>query len=638
MNDNGNVQDDKPNADIISAKVEVSEEVYASLHSMGVKLSRNGIQNIASILVQSNAKISAEAIYKKFLDTDIKGLYDSILLESIARHTATPTIEGPLVVQISSITNTCLPSDRQDTKMRKGGGNNQTLLRVTVTDGHNKLHGLVYKAIDDLAIDTPPGTKLKVHNAELINGVLLLMPSNATVLGGKVHNLIQSWKVSREMKGARLVLRPVNNSITTQPPRFESFDEFMCRNNNGTKSADNEKAGVIGSGDKDVVDRMSKLNINDSIKELPSTTLLKPSSEVNTDSKAKQLKGIPTHNTKHNKGKGSVKEGTEEYGDKKHTKKDNPKVKHIEEDRSEGAGNIKAHTSIPTVKEDIISGTPISIPANTIKHSKGKHDMHLDSKDRVHRVEGKRSSKKDHAMKQSQPPALKEDALTIVQPCDPVTTVKDTCADVSVHSNSTKRNKMNPGKKVSKSKGEKDIIEERVLGSDASFGIVNSRHPQPVELETKSKHKNKPDKGSRRHGTSLHPVVPQAIDTMSVSLPPAVENNVSKEVTSVIARNNKHPKGGKITSVEPVGSVRTATDVLSNSNIDVTMQGVSAPSRVMSDAPMVSRRGGGRGRMISDGEVAVAITSQLHGSIHTDVNTRLRATATPYEPPHRRVV
>jgi len=61
--------------------------------------------------------------------------------------------------------------------------------------------------VDDVydRLNTPPGSKLKLlGKVAICNGYLLLYKANCKLLGGRVHNMVESWNLKRVCASALL--------------------------------------------------------------------------------------------------------------------------------------------------------------------------------------------------------------------------------------------------------------------------------------------------------------------------------------------------------------------------------------------------------------------------------------------------
>ncbi|EGD81680.1 hypothetical protein PTSG_02394 [Salpingoeca rosetta] len=112
------------------------------------------------------------------------------------------SLPGPLVLQVVSVRNIAAPSHDPSNQGAP------RMLMVRLTDGHTKATALELQHHPRLSQDTAPGTKIMfpANTIQLDNGFITLTPGTAKVLGGKVTDLYERWKLQRDMRaaGARL--------------------------------------------------------------------------------------------------------------------------------------------------------------------------------------------------------------------------------------------------------------------------------------------------------------------------------------------------------------------------------------------------------------------------------------------------
>ena len=101
-------------------------------------------------------------------------------------------LEGPAVVQVSKVANINEPSYNQHAQ----GGRGRVLM-ITLTDGKRECVALEYGPVQGLGVDTPPGTKVRIANASVVSGVVLLEQKCCSVVGGVVRAMKEDWKTKR---------------------------------------------------------------------------------------------------------------------------------------------------------------------------------------------------------------------------------------------------------------------------------------------------------------------------------------------------------------------------------------------------------------------------------------------------------
>jgi hypothetical protein len=129
------------------------------------------------------------------------------------------SLQGPVVLQILSVSNIAGPSKR---KYEDG---HPKFLLLSLTDGHTKVYAVEIESIPGLKSMTSPGTKILYLGGEAVKGKILLSSSNTKLIGGEVPHLVEAFLANinalkyRELqsgsKGAKLLSR------IQQPPKFE---------------------------------------------------------------------------------------------------------------------------------------------------------------------------------------------------------------------------------------------------------------------------------------------------------------------------------------------------------------------------------------------------------------------------------
>ncbi|XP_075972155.1 tudor domain-containing protein 3-like [Anticarsia gemmatalis] len=159
------------------------------LIELGWHLSQEGID-----IVSENGQIQdINILAKKALDYDLRDIGDASLPEEFTKD---PTkLESPVVVQIQKIRNVSAPKANEESTSAP------RMLKLTLHDGKTTYTGLETSPISFLSINTPPGTKLLLNNEglEVCHGVIWLIPSIITVLGGKVSHMIEKWELNRSL-------------------------------------------------------------------------------------------------------------------------------------------------------------------------------------------------------------------------------------------------------------------------------------------------------------------------------------------------------------------------------------------------------------------------------------------------------
>ncbi|ORY97888.1 hypothetical protein BCR43DRAFT_523989 [Syncephalastrum racemosum] len=92
------------------------------------------------------------------------------------------------------------------------------ILRWTLTDGHNEILAIETKRIPSLELKTPFGCKIRVKRPTMVQGVLLLRPSNVDVLGGQVCDFFQGGMVNEIERRLKHRLQNISDQAPATSP------------------------------------------------------------------------------------------------------------------------------------------------------------------------------------------------------------------------------------------------------------------------------------------------------------------------------------------------------------------------------------------------------------------------------------
>ncbi|GIL42082.1 hypothetical protein Vafri_128 [Volvox africanus] len=138
---------------------------------------------------------NAALVLKDIINQDLKKIGRASLPDDVNRTSI--NVKGPVVLQISSITDVSRPTTRESA----AGGGADRLLSIRLTDGKVSCKAIEYQRVDQLNEDLPPGTKVLLSNANVKNGMMMLNPKNIKVLGGRVEHLAEAWETQRRYGG-----------------------------------------------------------------------------------------------------------------------------------------------------------------------------------------------------------------------------------------------------------------------------------------------------------------------------------------------------------------------------------------------------------------------------------------------------
>ncbi|VAH47310.1 unnamed protein product [Triticum turgidum subsp. durum] len=124
-----------------------------------------------------------------------------VLPEGVGSMEAT-ILDGPFVLQVDEIVNMSAPLRE---RYRDAHAGPKRCLKLSMTDGIQRIYGMEYRPIKDLEVLAPAGFKIVIRNVHIKRGLLMLVPEVIEILGGVVDEL--------EVARVRLV------SEVNKPPR-----------------------------------------------------------------------------------------------------------------------------------------------------------------------------------------------------------------------------------------------------------------------------------------------------------------------------------------------------------------------------------------------------------------------------------
>ncbi|KNB46360.1 hypothetical protein JH06_0142 [Blastocystis sp. subtype 4] len=125
-----------------------------------------------------------------------------------------------ITLQVTVVINVAAPSINQNSNIFP------RLLKIRLTDGVSTVSAIEYESIQQLSLNTVPGTKVLITDPEFYNGSILLRPQHIRILGGVVPELHEAWK-AQEMMAMKNRIRSTVRNAESHPPKFVSFEEFV---------------------------------------------------------------------------------------------------------------------------------------------------------------------------------------------------------------------------------------------------------------------------------------------------------------------------------------------------------------------------------------------------------------------------
>ncbi|XP_075517116.1 recQ-mediated genome instability protein 1 [Primulina tabacum] len=184
---NGNNQSDT------SSSFRVSDSpVNGVLERLGLRLKREWLDSCLISLQSSvpgfqamDDSSKAKLCFGKFLCSDMNYCGAGVLPSNV--HTLNLVdLKGPFVLQVDEIVNISCPLRG---RYQNAGPGIKRCLKLSMTDGVQRVFGMEYRPIKDLEVMSPAGLKIVLLNVNVRHGLLMLVPEVLEVLGGSVDEL-----------------------------------------------------------------------------------------------------------------------------------------------------------------------------------------------------------------------------------------------------------------------------------------------------------------------------------------------------------------------------------------------------------------------------------------------------------------
>ncbi|KAG9445874.1 hypothetical protein H6P81_012002 [Aristolochia fimbriata] len=162
------------------------------LSRLGVRPRRDWLDACISQLSDSrigfvNLDIAAKAklCFTHFLYSDMNSSGGGVLpVGVLAMHCV--ELVGPFLLQVDEIINISSPLRE---RYRSAHAGIKRCLKLSMTDGCQRVFGMEYRPVKDLDVLSPAGLKICVRNVQIRRGLLMLVPEIVDVLGGSVEDL-----------------------------------------------------------------------------------------------------------------------------------------------------------------------------------------------------------------------------------------------------------------------------------------------------------------------------------------------------------------------------------------------------------------------------------------------------------------
>ncbi|CAD6263956.1 unnamed protein product [Miscanthus lutarioriparius] len=165
------------------------------------------------------AEAQARRCFEQFLFADMNSCGAGVLPEGVGGMHA-EFLDGPFVLQVDEVVNISSPLKE---RYREALAGPKRCLKLSMTDGVQRIFGMEYRPIKDLAVLAPAGLKIIIRNVHTRRGLLMLVPEAVDILGGVVD----------ELEAARDILV----SEVNKPPRGKSKQGGLSLSSRATRAA-----------------------------------------------------------------------------------------------------------------------------------------------------------------------------------------------------------------------------------------------------------------------------------------------------------------------------------------------------------------------------------------------------------------
>ncbi|CAB4280467.1 unnamed protein product [Prunus armeniaca] len=162
------------------------------LQGLGLRLKREWLDACVHGLQQSvpgfqnfDVETKAKLCFEQFLVSDMNLSGGGVLPENVASlHLV--DLPGPYVLQVDEIVNISNPLK---IRYQKAAVGLKRCLKLSITDGVQRVFAMEYRPIQALEALAPAGLKVAMCNVHIRHGLLMLVPESVEVLGGLVEEL-----------------------------------------------------------------------------------------------------------------------------------------------------------------------------------------------------------------------------------------------------------------------------------------------------------------------------------------------------------------------------------------------------------------------------------------------------------------
>ncbi|XP_023642725.1 recQ-mediated genome instability protein 1 isoform X2 [Capsella rubella] len=167
------------------------------LSRLGIKLKRewwvsclSGLETSVPQFSRLDVAAKAKHCFEQFMFSDMNLCGGGVLPRNVASMNLIE-LAGPFVLQVDEIVNIGCPLKGRYENTNAGL---KKCLKLSMTDGVQRVFGMEYRPIKDLQVLAPAGLKIVVSSVQVRHGLLMLVPEIVEILGGMVEELEEARK------------------------------------------------------------------------------------------------------------------------------------------------------------------------------------------------------------------------------------------------------------------------------------------------------------------------------------------------------------------------------------------------------------------------------------------------------------
>ncbi|KAM0864152.1 hypothetical protein ACQ4PT_044106 [Festuca glaucescens] len=211
--------------------------VDAFLRRLRVRVRPEWLESCAAELPgfsDGGTELQGRQCFEQFLFADMNVCGAGVLPEGVGCMDAA-VLDGPFVLQVDEIVNMSNPLRE---RYRDAHAGPKRCLKLSMTDGIQRIYGMEYRPIKDLQVLAPVGFKIVIRNVHIKRGLLMLVPEVIEILGGVVDEL--------EAARVRLV------SEVNKPPRGKRKQGGLPLSSRATGAAWPGNISVTNGGEQGI--------------------------------------------------------------------------------------------------------------------------------------------------------------------------------------------------------------------------------------------------------------------------------------------------------------------------------------------------------------------------------------------------